>query len=199
MYGALLCLSLALAAVAGFPALGNSVVMLKDGRLLVMGGWNQRRLGTVWRSDADLTRWQLLADSRWEGRRGHVVVRTKSDHLLMIGGASDRLLGDVWRSADDGSTWSELVPTPTSWSARAGHSVAQLAGGDLLLLGGAGGDLGYPGTGGDESSPALRGDIWRSRDGGAVWCDASDCTCDPVPENPACTRAWVACVTPPFG
>lgn len=171
---------------------GHSVAVLQDGRVLLLGGWNNRPLGEVWRADASLRSWELVSNTAWEGRRGHSLVTLSGGGVLLLGGATNRRLGDVWRSDDGGSTWREVLPQPTRWDGRSGHTTVVTSSGDVVLMGGYVGDPGGAETPSNSSSyeGVRRGDVWRSRDGGMEWCDTSECACDPRPDNPACHGKW---------
>lgn len=138
----------------------HSIVVLKDGSILLMAGTNGTniRLNDTWRSmDRGVTWTEVNASSGWAGRSAPTSVVLKDGSIVLMGGYWLNEVGsknDVWRSADKGATW-RLVTASAGWSTRYGHNSVLLPDGSIVLTGG-------------WHSDAMN-DTWRSTDKGATW------------------------------
>jgi len=150
-------------ASAGWQARSlHSIVVLKDGSILLMAGTNGTnvRLNDTWRStDRGATWTEVNASSGWAGRSAPASVVLKDGSVVLMGGYWLNEVGsknDVWRSADKGATW-RLVNASAGWSTRYGHNSVLLPDGSIVLTGG-------------WHSDAMN-DTWRSTDKGATWTE----------------------------
>jgi PKD repeat protein len=138
----------------------HSIVVLKDGSILLMAGTNGTnvRLNDTWRStDRGATWTEVNASSGWAGRSAPTSVVLKDGSIVLMGGYWLNEVGsknDVWRSTDKGATWA-LVNASAGWSTRYGHTSVLLPDDSIVLLGGW------------HSDPM--NDTWRSTDKGATW------------------------------
>jgi photosystem II stability/assembly factor-like uncharacterized protein len=109
---------------------------------------------------AGLWVWDLMTSSApWEPRFMHAAVTRGSELFLSAGiGSLGGGLQDVWRSGDAGGSWEQVAAAPTPFGIRNQHRMAALPNGNLILSGG----INYTGSG-------VRGDVYRSRDGGKAW------------------------------
>lgn len=144
------------------PREGHSSVIMPNGNIVLMGGYDGSYRNDVWRSEDGGETWQKLTENaEWPARYGHTsIVLPDGDIVLMggyvgIGGFPYRA-NDVWRSDDGGETWEEVVNS-AEWSVREGHSSVVLPNGDIVLIGG-----------------VSLNDVWRSDDGGETWEEVTD-------------------------
>lgn len=143
---------------------GLSSLLLHDGSILVMGGWD--RIGQkndVWRSNNNGISWsQISYRADWPARTYHSSVLLPDGSIVLMGGyyeADDdwSYYNDVWRSTDNGATWTEMT-SDAEWSARDGHTSVALPDGGILLMGGRDDDVRF-------------NDLWHSSDYGATWTE----------------------------
>ncbi len=164
---------------------GLTSLLLHDGSILVMGGWD--RIGQkndVWRSNNNGISWsQLTWRADWPARAYHSSVLLPDGSIVLMGGYAEdddewSYFNDVWRSTDNGATWTEMT-SDAEWSPRDGHTSVALPDGSILLMGGRDDDTRY-------------GDLWHSADSGATWTDAT-------PETGWHARDRHSCVLLPDG
>ena len=141
------------------PRIGHSSVVLADGSILLMGGYDAYGAeNDVWRSTDHGATWSLVTDSAaWPGRNSHNSLVLPDGSIVVMGGFlnNGNYTGDVWRSIDNGASWDQMTAS-AGWSARARFSSVALADGTILVMGGLI-------SGGHEN------DVWRSTDSGATW------------------------------
>jgi hypothetical protein len=121
------------AALAG-PRVGHGAVRLRDGRVLVAGGWVPQGLTpTAAVYEPRFDRWRSTGSLR-TARGGVQLIRLADGRVLAAGGSGDR--GPL-RSAElyDPRT-GRWTATGSLATARIAHATVQLAGGRVLVLGG---------------------------------------------------------------
>ena len=140
---------------------GHTSVVLPDGSILLMGGYDDSRRNDIWRSVDQGATWTEVTDSaEWSARSGHASVVLPDGSILVMGGSDPGRMNDVWRSVDQGATWIE-VTNSAPWTARQPFQASVvLPDGSIALMGG------FAGT--------LRNDVWRSVDQGATWNELTD-------------------------
>ena len=134
---------------------GHSSVVMPDGSIVLMGGWDGSPKNDTWRSTDKGATWTLVnASAGWSARTLHSSVVAPDGNIVLIGGSNSisSLKNDVWRSMDNGATWM-LVNASAGWSARDAHTSVPTPEG-ILLIGGVD-------SGGD------RNDIWRFNPAGS--------------------------------
>ena len=135
---------------------GQSSVVMPDGNIVLMGGFDNGYRNDVWVSDDGGASWAQLPDAAWSGRTNHTSLVLQNEHILLMGGGDiGSYKNDVWVSDDGGKSWTQLDDAP--WSARLGHTSVVLPNGHILLMGGID-DSGY-----------CQNDVWRSEDEGSTW------------------------------
>jgi len=134
----------------------HSSVVLPDGSIVMMGGWDGNNKNDVWRSTDKGASWTLVnAHAEWSARHGHSSVTMPDGSIVLTGGMSAKAgKNDTWRSTDKGATWT-LVNASSGWTARGYHSSIVTSDGSIVLFGG------YNDT--------RKNDTWRSTDAGATW------------------------------
>ncbi|WP_370575556.1 PKD domain-containing protein, partial [Methanomethylovorans sp.] len=136
--------------------LKHSSVVLPDGSIVLMGGYDGSRKNDVWKSTDNGTTWtQINSSAGWSARHSHSSVVLPDGSIVLTGGydGSNRK-NDVWKSTDNGATWTQ-VNSSAGWSGRYGHSSIVLPDGSIVLMGGHDG--------------SFKNDLWRSTDNGATW------------------------------
>jgi beta propeller repeat protein/parallel beta-helix repeat protein len=145
-------------ASAGWTArYGHSSVVMPDGSIVLMGGFNgATRFNDVWRSTDDGITWtRVNASAGWSGRYGHRSVVLPDGSIVLMGGYDGSTQkNDVWRSTDNGATWSQ-VNASAGWLGRSGHTSVVMPDGSIVLMGG--------------YVAGQVNDTWRSTDKGATW------------------------------
>ena len=146
---------------ADWPArYGHSTVLLPDGSLVLMGGYDgENRLNDVWRSTDQGATWTpLTAAAEWTARRYHASAVLPDGSIVLVGGDDDEAgyKNDVWRSTDKGATWTQQTAAAL-WTDRCFHTIGVLSDGSILLMGGL------------SSNFTLWNDVWRSTNQGANW------------------------------
>ncbi len=144
---------------------GLSSLLLQDGSILVMGGWDRvGQKNDVWRSNNNGISWsQISYRADWPARTYHSSVLLPDGSIVLMGGYfqddddSWSYFNDVWRSTDNGATWTEMT-SDAKWSARDGHTSVALPDGGILLMGGRDDDMRF-------------NDLWHSSDYGATWTE----------------------------
>ena len=148
---------------------GLSSVVLPDGSIVLMGGWDAAGYPTndVWRStDKGATWTEQNAAAAWVPRYRHTsVVLSDGSIVLMGGNDGSSFRNDVWRSTDKGVTWVQQTAN-IGWSVRERHSSVVLLDGSILLMGGTA-PTGLGGT-------YYYNDVWRSTDKGLIWTRLPD-------------------------
>jgi len=163
--------------------IGQSSVAIPDGRIFVMGGFNNVTglRNDVWQSTDNGATWtQMNASAGWAPRYDHSGVALVDGSILVMGGFigtshgsggtsllppkssvsrgfadGSSISNDVWRSTDNGVTWTKMTAS-AGWSARSYQSTVVMPDGSIVLMGGA-------------ASSGLKNDVWRSTDEGATW------------------------------
>jgi PKD repeat protein len=132
-------------------------VVVPNGNIVLVGGWNGGYTNDVWRSpDNGATWFQVNASPGWTPRNGQSSVALPDGSIVLMGGYDgSKKYNDVWRSTDDGTTWFR-VNASAGWSARDGLKSVALPDGSIVLMGGSKGS-GYT------------NDTWRSADKGVTW------------------------------
>lgn len=157
----------------------HTSVVLPDGSIVLMGGYDGSFRNDVWRSEDQVTTWtQLTADAPWTGRSGHDSVVFPDGNIVLMGGkdGEDSYRNDVWLSTNKGANWTKMPETP-EWTPRYRHTSVVLPDGSIVLMGGFDG--------------SRRNDVWHSPDQGATWTQVSaGCTVDGKiwPRQPGFTR-----------
>ena len=137
----------------------HSSVVMPDGSIVLMGGWDgSSYMNDVWRSTDNGATWtQMNANAGWSVRYGHSSVVMPDGSIVLMGGWDGNFLkNDVWRSTDNGATWTQVTAS-AGWSERAHHSSVVMPDGSIVLIGG------YIGI------DNFKNDVWRSTDNGATW------------------------------
>ena len=145
-------------ASAGWSARsGHSSVVMPDGSIVLMGGYNGGGLGDVWRSTDNGATWtQQIASAGWGTRWGLSSVARPDGSIVLMGGYTGSIFkNDVWRSTDNGATWTQLTAN-AGWSARYAMSIVAMLDGSIVLMGGWNGS-------------SCEKDVWRSTDNGTTW------------------------------
>jgi hypothetical protein len=143
---------------------GQSCVVMPDGSILLMGGYEYSTLkNDIWRSADKGATWSLVnPNAAWSARYEHTSVVMPDGSIVLMGGMDfNTPKNDVWKSTDNGATWT-LVNPHAGWSARHSASSVVMADGSIVLMGG------YEHSGGN----GVKGDTWRSTDNGASWTQA---------------------------
>ncbi|MBN2394552.1 MAG: hypothetical protein JXR84_27725 [Anaerolineae bacterium] len=136
----------------------HTSVVLPDGNIVLMGGYDGDYRNDVWRSlDQGATWTQMTASAAWTPRYGHNTVALPDGSIVLMGGRGEDIrYNDVWRSTDQGATWTQIA-FGARWSPRRYHTSVVLPDGDIVLMGGVGYNI------------ALYNDVWCSTDQGATW------------------------------
>ena len=166
-----------------FSAREGHQVVVYDGKLWVIGGWDgSNRKNDVWWSQDGVT-WTEVEKApnseKFSARDGHQVV-VHDGELWLIGGSDVRgRKNDVWRS-EDGGKWEKVLPTSTSptdlrFSVRTNHRV--VSHNDLLwVIGGDACAVDANGACAVDGANNIRyvraNDVWWSEDG-ATWIEAT--------------------------
>jgi uncharacterized repeat protein (TIGR01451 family) len=137
------------------PREQHSSVIMADGSIVLMGGYNGGWMNDVWCSKDIGATWTQLKSSGWPLRSDHSSVALPDGKIILMGGSAPTAQNDTWQSSDKGATWTQL-PTP-GWPARYGHSSVTMPDGSIVLMGGCY-DYGN-----------LFNDTWRSTDNGETW------------------------------
>ena len=143
---------------AGWSArYGHNSVVMPDGSIVLMGGYDGVRKNDTWRSTDKGATWSLInASSGWTAREMHNSVVTSDSSIVLMGGyIYGGYTNDTWRSTNNGTTWTR-VNASSGWTARQSHSSVAMKDGSIILMGGIGGG-------------SFKNDTWRSRDNGATW------------------------------
>ncbi len=144
-------------ASAGWTArYDHSSVVMPDGSIVLMGGWDGSLKNDVWRSTDNGTTWaKINASAGWTARYSHSSVVMPDGSIVLMGGNDGNSKNDTWRSRDDGATWIEMNAS-SGWAARYYHSSVAMPDGSIVLMGG-------------NDGSNRKNDTWRSTDNGAHW------------------------------
>jgi PKD repeat protein len=116
-----------------------SSVMMPDGSIVLMGGYDGSYKNDVWRSTDNCATWiQVTASAGWSARLFFSSVVMPDGSIMLMGGresGSYNPRNDIWRSTDNGTTWIR-VNASAGWSARYGHSSVMMPDGSIVLIGG---------------------------------------------------------------
>ena len=163
---------------------GHSSVAMPDGRIVVMGGFNNVSglKNDVWQSTNNGVTWtQVNASAGWAPRYGHSGVVLADGSILVMGGFvgasqgtsrgtsllppklsvshgfadGSSITNDVWRSTDNGVTWTRVTAN-AGWSARSYQRTVVMTDSSIVLMGGA-------------DTNGIKNDVWRSTDNGTTW------------------------------
>jgi len=153
----------ALGVAAWSARLFPTAVILSNGHIILMGGFDFNLLNDVWKSVNGGATWtQQTASAGWSPRFMHRSVVTSDNTIVVMGGITNTASGicsnEVWYSTDEGVTWYQCASP--GWSARGGHQVSVLSTGEIVL------------TGGCDYTTAPRtcnNEVWLSDDKGASW------------------------------
>jgi PKD repeat protein len=148
-------------ASAGWTArAAQSSVVLPDGTIVLMGGYDGSDKNDVWRSKDQGATWtKIIEHAEWSIRELPSSVVMPDGSIILAGGT---LYGgfvqtnDVWRSVNGGETWT-LMNASAGWSQRYGNTLTALDDGSIIL------------TGGYTAGPGYKNDVWKSVDNGATW------------------------------
>jgi PGF-pre-PGF domain-containing protein len=159
------------------PRYGHSSVVMPDGSIVLMGGvkGGEGLKNDTWRSTDNGATWiQVTESSGWSPRYWHSSVVMPDGSIVLMGGweYDKGCMNDVWRSTDYGATWTEMTAS-AGWSKRQYHSSVVMADSSIILIGG------------EESSGAIKDDLWRSTDYGATWTVVETNTGMPVGPYPS--------------
>jgi hypothetical protein len=138
---------------------GHSSVVIPDGSIVLMGGYDGSFRNDVWRSTDNGTTWtQMNASAGWTGRRYQSSVAMPDGSIVLMGGGlnAPQFWNDVWRSTDNGTTWTQMNAS-AGWIARGAHSSVVMPDGSIVLMGGLGSDGNW------------KNDVWRSTNNGTTW------------------------------
>ncbi|MFA5268595.1 MAG: kelch repeat-containing protein [Methanoregula sp.] len=138
---------------------GHSSLAMKDGSIMVMGGFNPTAdMNDVWQSRDEGVTWkQVNASAGWSSS-DHCSVAMPDDSIVVMGGgnAIGDSTNDVWRSMDYGTTWTR-VNESAGWDSRALFGCVATSDGTIIIMGGSGYENDY------------KNDVWKSKDGGRTW------------------------------
>jgi PKD repeat protein len=155
----------------------HSSVVLPDGSIVLMGGYDGVLKNDVWRSTDQGATWtRMTANATWSARQAPASVVLLDGSIVLMGGYDGAWKNDVWRSTDKGATWTRLT-ADADWPGRAYHTCAAMPDGDIVLMGG------YNGSN-------LNDFVWRSTDGGATWTQVN------VSAGPSARRGHTSVVLP---
>jgi PGF-pre-PGF domain-containing protein len=137
---------------------GHTSVVMPDGSIVLMGGYDGDLLNDTWRSDDYGATWTVMnASPGWTARYYHTSAAMPDGSIILMGGNSAGRKNDVWRSTDKGGNWTR-VTEHAEWSARELHT-SVVVGDSIVLM------CGYNG--------ANQNDVWRSDDYGATWVEVT--------------------------
>jgi PKD repeat protein len=141
------------------PRYNQSSVVMPDGNIVLMGGYDGSPEDDVWLSPDDGATWmEMNTSAGWSARYGQSsVVMPDGSIILMAGFDGTNYYNDVWQSTDEGATWNE-VNNAAPWSGRYGQSCVVMPDGSIVLMGG-------------QDSNGLDGDVWQSWDDGTTWTE----------------------------
>ncbi|WP_319507323.1 PKD domain-containing protein [uncultured Methanolobus sp.] len=139
----------------------HSTVVLSDGSIVLMGGYDGNYLNDTWRSTDNGTTWiELNSSCGWDVRSYFSTVTLPDDSIVLMGGSNGgAYLNDTWISTDNGATWTELNSS-CGWSGRYAFNSVVLSDGSIVLMGGR------------DSSNYLN-DVWMSSDNGITWTEVN--------------------------
>jgi hypothetical protein len=145
------------------PRYGQSSVMMPDGSIVLMGGYDGSPENDVWQSWDDGATWTQVDTSSnnpmWTPRYGQSSVVMPDGSIVLMGGQDiSGRDGDVWQSWDDGTTWTQMLASypPSIWTPRYDQSsVAMPDGSDMECR--------------ELVGNRLVGTIWSEQRGNARW------------------------------
>ena len=114
---------------------GYTSVVMPDGSILYMGGYDGAFLNDVWRSTDYGATWNKLPCTGFTARNRHTSVVMPDGSIVLMGGYDPAYKNDVWRSTDSGITWTQ-VNVSAGWTARESHSSVVMPDGSIVMMGG---------------------------------------------------------------
>jgi uncharacterized delta-60 repeat protein len=115
---------------------GHTTVVMPDGSIVLMGGWNAGLLRDVWRSTDNGAHWtQMTASAEWSPRDHSTSVAMPDGSIVLMGGRDGLLRNDVWRSTDNGAHWTQITYS-ADWPGRWYHTSVAMPDGSIVLMGG---------------------------------------------------------------
>ena len=134
---------------------GHTSVVMPDGSIVLMGGYDGSNKRDVWRSTDNGETWTRMTSSAgWSARQYHTSVVMPDGSIVLMGGNDGSRKNDVWRSTDNGATWTRMTSS-AGWSARQYHTSVVMPDGSIVLMGG--------------NDGRRKNDVWRSTDNGKTW------------------------------
>jgi N-acetylneuraminic acid mutarotase len=114
------------------PRDNHTATLLRDGRVLLVGGWGGCPSASVDIFDPSTQTWALAAETTNEARDGHTATLLTDGRVLVAGG------GETPGSFEllDPSTHAWIMPPSTMGEARSAHTATLLADGRVLVAGG---------------------------------------------------------------
>jgi PKD repeat protein len=136
-------------------------VVMPDGSIALMGGWDGSYKNDTWLSTDHGATWTLKnASSGWTARNGHSSVALPDGSIVLMGGVDATAIhyrNDVWRSTDQGSTWTQMN-TSAGWTPRVHFKSVAMSDGSIVLMGGQ-----------ENGLNNYLNDVWLSSDKGLTW------------------------------
>ena len=132
------------------PREGHVTVVMPDGSIVLMGGYNSINFGNdVWGSSDNGATWsQAPSPAGWGPREDHSSVMLPDGSILVMGGLNNgSVRNDMFRSKDKGFSWGR-PNLSVEWFSRTGHTSVVMPDGSIVLMGGKG-DYG------------AKNDVWR--------------------------------------
>ncbi len=135
-----------------FTARSDHQVVVKDGAMYLIGGYDGVYRNDVWKSENGVSWTKVETTDIFTQREAHQVVVLGNTMYLIGGHNSDGFKNDVWKSTN-GDSWQSVTPTGTIFTPRENHQVV-VKGEDVYLIGGR-----VTATSGFEN------DVWKSTNG----------------------------------
>ena len=117
----------------------HSSMLMPDGSIVLMGGFDWTFKNDVWRStDKGATWTEVNRSAGWSGRIPTSVVMRDGSIVLMGGGDYSNYNNDTWRSTDNGATWMQAALPVQGGRKELAHSSVVMPDGSIVLTGGIG-------------------------------------------------------------